>query len=187
MEFWCNCLLCETGLCSGKRRGWNRDRNWVRAGLRRKWTLGNNTTRVAEQGSSCGLKLVTSCHWYLTEHVYCSIWGGGYSPTCTPKTQNMGAGIWFGRYSILGLDCCLQQPQSVCPVPLFSPSPPSFSPSLTDTVQQPRVHPVSKAPGSDRSTGAGLQGYTPQALDAETGEASRRTCRTTTPPFLTLT
>lgn len=67
------------------------------------------------------------------------------------------------------------------------PALPLFSPSLTHTVQQPRLHPVSKAPGSDRSTGAGLQGYTPQALDAETGEASRRTCRTTTPPFLTLT
>ncbi len=62
----------------------------------------------------------------------------------------MGVSIYFGRSSILEPNHCLQQPQSVCPVPLFSLSPALFH-FLSDTystVQQPFLHSVTKAPGS---------------------------------------
>lgn len=55
MEFCCNCLLCKTRLCSRKWSEREIEIEWEES-LRRKWTLGDNMTQVAEQGSSWGLK-----------------------------------------------------------------------------------------------------------------------------------
>lgn len=127
---WCNCLLCETGLFRGKQRERKRERK--RGGLKLKWTLGDNTTRAAEQGSSCGLE--SSLFLSLVFNWTCVLYDmrGGALIHVRLKLKTWVPGIRFGRYSILGPDCCLQHPQSVCPVPLSSPSPPSLF-SLPDT------------------------------------------------------
>lgn len=91
--------------------------------------------------------------------------------------------------AIKGMDLIVSNtPNESYNVPLSSFKPP-LSPNiaLTRTVKQPPPSILRLKLLDPRSTGAGLRGYSPQALDAETGEASRHTCRITTPPFLTLT
>lgn len=87
---------------------------------------------------------------------------GGYSPTCTPKTQNMGCWhlIWQIQHSGAWLLSPTPPISLSCPTFLFQPSlSPSFSPSPTHTVQQPPLGSASKAPGSSehRCRTAGLQ------------------------------
>lgn len=157
------------------------EREREKGGLKLKSAFGDNATQTAEQGSTYGLR---SSHFMSVVFNCTRLLRKLYSPACKPKIQNTGAGIWFARYSILAVSSTPNQ--SVLSHFFFPLLPPHlFSPSL---IQYNSLLSILSLKLLDpQSTGAGLPGYSPQALDAETGEASRHTCRITTPPFLTLT
>lgn len=168
---WWNGLLCEAGLGAESEGGeWKRDSIWVwerlRGRWRRKWTLGNNTTQLAEQVSRCGLK---SSHFlWLVFNGTCvsdSMRRGlpSYSP-CISKAQT-----WILASDLAATAFCFQHPQSVCPAPLFQSYIQCNSLASIPSLKL-------QDPGR---TGARLQGCTPQALDAEIGASSQSPCRTT--------